>query len=115
MTSNSLKGHCILLADDESLDPSDTEAQLSQAGAAVLLAHNVYQILLVASEHELTAAVLDAELESEVVERVAPFLRGCGVPVLFVKSNSRGQGRCRDGKASVLRRDQLVEGLANLQ
>jgi ActR/RegA family two-component response regulator len=79
-----LQGHCVLLAEDDSAGPRETERQLSDAGARVMLAQTVYQATLVVSQHPLTAAVIDADLGPETIDGISELLRDADVPMLLL-------------------------------
>lgn len=79
-----LAGETVLLAEDESLDPSDTEHVLSAAGARVLLAQNAYQATLVASQHKLTAAVIDLDIGDDTIGAIGALLQAASVPILLL-------------------------------
>jgi len=90
--SRPLAGHCVLLAEDESLEASDTEHVLTEAGARVLLAHNAYQASLVVRHHQLTAAVIDAELGPDTIACVCALLAHPPVPFLFMTTSGEPPG-----------------------
>ena len=84
--SGILAGHSILLAEDHA-NTSGIENFLSQAGASILLATDIYQILHAAGQHQITAVVIDVALGNDVVKTVAEQLQDRGVPVFVVQSS----------------------------
>jgi ActR/RegA family two-component response regulator len=81
-----LAGQRILLVEDDDAGLSETERQLQEAGADVLLASTAYQAVLVASQHSPTAAVIDVEVGADTIERISAYLREHGIPVVLMDS-----------------------------
>jgi DNA-binding LytR/AlgR family response regulator len=84
--SESLKGCCILVVEDEYLVAADLTASLEALGAEVLgPAASVNQALSLVENHgsRLDGAVLDINLRDERVYPVADVLTARGVPFVF--------------------------------
>jgi CheY-like chemotaxis protein len=79
-----LAGQRILLVEDDSVGLSDTERLLQEAGADVLLASTAYQAVLVATQHALTAAVLDVELGAHTLEQICSHLEQRAIPFVLM-------------------------------
>lgn len=102
-TAPSLAGELVLLAEDESRVPSNAEEMLREAGAFVLLAQAAHQAILIVSQHDLTAAVLDEDLGQEALERICTCLELHAIPFAFITGSEVGSGWCW-GHAAVVRR-----------
>ena len=94
-----LEGYVVLLAEDETDQPSAAEMRLCAAGAEVLLASTAYQAQLVAQSHALTAAVLDLQFGPHAIAQLNSFLGKRSVPFLIVSSQASGGDSPREGVA----------------
>ncbi len=81
-----LAGQRVLLVEDDEAGLTETERHLQEAGADVLLASTAYQAVLIASQHNPTAAVIDVQVGADTIERISAYLREHGVPVVLMDS-----------------------------
>jgi len=98
-----LAGRLVLLAEDDALAPSSTEEALREAGVSILLAHDAYQAMLVASGHRLNAAILDAHRGEHTIACVGACLKLHEVPFLLIAGRDhRNRPGVQGGRACVL-------------
>lgn len=91
-----LAGRTVLLADDGGVAGGQLEELLWETGASVLLAHNAYQAELIAENHDLVSAVLDAELGVDTIAHLSSYLRCRTVPFVLVSATPElHTGACR--------------------
>jgi len=100
--SPALAGQLVLLAEDEASAPH-TESVLRSAGATVLLAHDTYRAMLIASRHALAAAILDVHLGKHTIACVSACLELYAVPFLLIV-DAEEPADTRWERAPVLRR-----------
>ena len=108
-----LKGHLILLAEDEPLIAFDMEEILRRAGADVVVATDLATAILAASRSEVTVAVLDYRLGQETIEPVCERLGSRAVP--FILTTGDG-GASLVGSAALMKPvdgTQLIAALVN--
>lgn len=80
-----LTGIRVLLAEDEPVVGLEIQAAVIEAGAEVVgRAQTLRQALDIAARESLSAAVLDVNLDGEMVFPLAEVLKARGVPILFV-------------------------------
>ena len=77
-----LKGHLVLLAEDEPLIAFDTEEVLRAMGADVLVAPD-FDAMSATGKTEVTAAVLDYRLAKQTIELVCARLKSRRVPYVI--------------------------------
>ena len=78
-----LKGHLVLLAEDEPLIAFDTEEVLRSVGADVLVAPDLDTAMSATGKAEVTAAVLDYRLAKQTIELVCARLKSRRVPYVI--------------------------------
>jgi len=118
-----LHGRRLLVVEDEALISMLLEDGLLEAGAEVVgLAYSVEQALdlidQAAAHGGLSAAVLDINLEGEVVSPVADRLAALSVPFVFATGYGEGYNRGRHAAAPILAKpydgDQVTDIVRNL-
>lgn len=85
MAEEGLHGQRILVVEDEYLLADDVREALTDAGAEVLgpVATVKQAAALIAENHDIDAAVLDVNLQGEMIFPVADALRSRGIPFAF--------------------------------
>ena len=78
-----LRGHHVLVVEDEPLIALDLEHALSSAGAAVSVANTVASALEAAAAPTVTAAIVDLRLHGNSVREVVERLAARDLPFIF--------------------------------
>src|SRR5690242_259981 len=119
MSGRTLSGLRVLVVEDEALIAMMLEDMLVGFGCVVVgPIARLAQAVSAARGHELDCAVLDINLNGEVVLPVADALEGRGVPFVFVSGyGSIGADRRFAGRPFVrkpFKRDEIARALAQL-
>ena len=80
MSLPSLKGHRILIAEDEPIVALDLAASLEVAGASTIVVHTLADAIAVARKEALSAAVVDMKLRDELASPLCALLQYRDVP-----------------------------------
>src|SRR5262245_23021562 len=95
MPAQSLNGARVLVVEDEPFIAYDIREGLTDAGAVVIgPAATVDKALSLAEANDLTAAILDVQLDGETVFPVAATLRARSIPFVFHTGNTDGRNLC---------------------
>src|SRR5262245_10171809 len=93
-----LAGRSILVVEDEPLIALDIVEMLKGAGANVLEARTLRDALAMASEQDLSAAVLDHGLSEGVTSEVCEKLKQRNIPFVLYSGYSNIHGACSEGE-----------------
>ena len=93
-----LAGQTILVVEDEALVGLDIADAIREAGAHVILSHNVRDALTKVAAADVAAAVLDINLAGETAHRFACSLLLAASPSCFTQLILRRYRRSSDGQ-----------------
>ena len=91
-----LRGHSVLIVEDDALIALDIVDCFRRAGASVLTAHRVEDGLRLAGLPELSAAVVDFGLSDGEGTALCDRLRERGIPFVLHSGHSHVHHACRD-------------------